>query len=653
MKNVAKRTWMRVLSVMLTLGLTASVVSVSTVDAKKAKKPKLSKSKVTVKVGKTAKVTVKNAKPKKVTWSVNKKGKKIVKLTKKTKKYVKVKGLKKGTAKVTAKIKVGKKVYKKKLTVKVKKKNSTKSTPVSTNGTVATASTKPVATASAPAGNQPSPTNPGGAKDTEKPADTVAPTTTNTETPDATPTPTQAGTETEQPSPTAPVNTADISTQKPSVETEIPGEETETPGAETKAPVDATETPEIVNTGTPEPTETPAIIETPEPTPGAASGSATVVMSVVSGSSAAVSGSSVVVSGSAISGSVQIGDQVQLRSSITTSGCAVEGEPVWSTLNEKVATVTGTGESAVVNAVGIGRTKIKATYTTDTGIVTSGSYEVEVLPLEEYYLDLSTFVTAGIVEDGYKVNQDGSATLTFKQNYAGTKIMIPEIAKKSGLTAVEISVVSRQNGAELDGGNQIVPQDSAGGDIGVYYKKGVFSFVVPDDKELSHIIFNAQEVKDKVDPLVPQEMTISYVKLMRVNTLDLKDFKAGKGDTIENNADGSLTITRAGTYSGSGIDVPDAYAECQNVEIKVVNVFEDGAEVEENAQIDQLQFVVMDTEGKELMTRYLRWTADKEGVSAINLSAELAGGKKIGKIILNSQDVTKAGKQRISYIKLY
>ena len=78
----------------------------------KAKKPKLSRTKVSVTVGKTKKVTVKNAK--KVTWKVTKKAAKIVKLTKKSKKGATIKGLKKGTAKISVQMKNGKKKVKKK-----------------------------------------------------------------------------------------------------------------------------------------------------------------------------------------------------------------------------------------------------------------------------------------------------------------------------------------------------------------------------------------------------------------------------------------------------------------------------------------------------------------------------------------------------------
>lgn len=123
----------------LVFALTASMVlgNASISDAK-AKKPKLSKSKLTLTVGKSAKITVKKAKPKKTTWSLTKKGKKIVSLKKKKKKSVTIKAKKAGKATLTAKIKVGKKTYKKKVRITVKKKSVVK--PSATTGTKVTPS---------------------------------------------------------------------------------------------------------------------------------------------------------------------------------------------------------------------------------------------------------------------------------------------------------------------------------------------------------------------------------------------------------------------------------------------------------------------------------------------------------------------------------
>lgn len=111
----------RAFAVGLALSMVVSGSGVNAGTAMAAKKPKLSKSKLTITAGKTAALKVKNAK-KKVKWSVNKK--KIVKITSKSgkkKEAVVLKGLKKGKAVVTAK--VGKKKIKCKITVKAQKPN--------------------------------------------------------------------------------------------------------------------------------------------------------------------------------------------------------------------------------------------------------------------------------------------------------------------------------------------------------------------------------------------------------------------------------------------------------------------------------------------------------------------------------------------------
>ena len=129
-KRMSKRI-KRTLCLVLVFALAFMMPIAAPAEAKKKAKKKavkLSKSKISLSVGKKKKIQVKNIKAKKVTWSVDKKAKKkkIVKLSKKTKKSVTIKALKKGKAVVTAKIKKGKKTWKKKVKVTVtKKKNIT------------------------------------------------------------------------------------------------------------------------------------------------------------------------------------------------------------------------------------------------------------------------------------------------------------------------------------------------------------------------------------------------------------------------------------------------------------------------------------------------------------------------------------------------
>lgn len=276
------------LALLLTAALLVPQMSGVSADAK-AKKPKLSRTKVSVTVGKTKKVTVKNAK--KVTWKVTKKAAKIVKLTKKSKKGATIKGLKKGTAKISVQMKNGKKKVKKTITVKV-------------------SSAKKVVVTAEPAKTTNKPTNGSTNGPTKEPVKepTATPTATSTTEPSATPTATP----------------------------------TEEPPAE--------------------PTLTPT--EEPTPTPGVASGSAAVVVTAT---------------GSAAGLDLEEGDTLDLNASVSTTGCAVTGDIVWTSSNEEVATVSASGASATVTAVGEGTATIKATITTDTGIVTYDKYDVTVV----------------------------------------------------------------------------------------------------------------------------------------------------------------------------------------------------------------------------------------------------------------------------------
>ena len=123
MMSMTKKNIVRASAAALAFCLLATAAPVANVDA--AAKTKLSKKKITVKVGKTKKLKVKNLKGKKVKWKTS--NKKVVKIKKTKKKtVVKLKGKKAGTATITAKI--GKKKYKCKVTVKAAKSNTSNST---------------------------------------------------------------------------------------------------------------------------------------------------------------------------------------------------------------------------------------------------------------------------------------------------------------------------------------------------------------------------------------------------------------------------------------------------------------------------------------------------------------------------------------------
>lgn len=163
------------IAVAMSMALVVSGLSFQPAEA--AKKPKLSKSKITVNVGKTKKITVKNAKTKaKVTWKTNKK--KVAKITKKSTKgkkaYAKIKGVKAGSATITATYKLGK--TKKKMTCKVTVKGTSP-----TNKPTDQPTNKPTNQPTTPSG----PTPPGGGDNTPPPAEDETPTPEPTATPAA------------------------------------------------------------------------------------------------------------------------------------------------------------------------------------------------------------------------------------------------------------------------------------------------------------------------------------------------------------------------------------------------------------------------------------------------------------------------------------
>lgn len=487
-RNVAKTSHAKGLALLLAAGMLVSQMSGVSADAK-AKKPKLSRTKVSVTVGKTKRVTVKNAK--KVTWKVTKKAAQIVKLTKKSKKGATIKGLKKGTAKISVQMKNGKKKVKKTITVKVSSakkvvvpaepaKTTQKPANGSTNGPTKEPVKEPTATPTATSTTEPSATPT--ATPTEEPSaePTATPTPTSTTEPSAEPT----ATSTPMPLPDLGENDVKIDLTKENeygqnsvLEDTITYYEgngvsyTSTGQASgggvaywtnadksgidlskyksirIVASSDAANTPVVCELlksnpanvwgggidvfdgfseysaiteagkaqvfefqisdalaaalaeGTlaygirlkynayhtdgddlpnrnfniysiilmgkddvPEPTATPT--EEPTPTPGVASGSAAVVVTAT---------------GSAAGLDLEEGDTLDLNASVSTTGCAVTGDIVWTSSNEEVATVSASGASATVTAVGEGTATIKATITTDTGIVTYDKYDVTVV----------------------------------------------------------------------------------------------------------------------------------------------------------------------------------------------------------------------------------------------------------------------------------
>ena len=432
------------LTLLLTAALLVPQMSGVSADAK-AKKPKLSRTKVSVTVGKTKKVTVKNAK--KVTWKVTKKAAKIVKLTKKSKKGATIKGLKKGTAKISVQMKNGKKKVKKTITVKVSSakkvvvtaepaKTTNKPTNGSTNGPTKEPVKEPTATPT------PMPLPDLGkndvkvdlTKENEYGQNSVLEDTityyegngvsytstgefsgggvaywTNADksgidlskyksirivaSSDTANTPVVCELLKSNPANVwgggidvfdgySEYNAITEAGKAQVFEFQISddlaadlAEGTLAYGIRLKYNAYHTDGDDLPNCNfniysiilmgkddVPEPTATPT--EEPTPTPGVASGSAAVVVTAT---------------GSAAGLDLEEGDTLDLNASVSTTGCAVTGDIVWTSSNEEVATVSASGASATVTAVGEGTATIKATITTDTGIVTYGKYIVKVV----------------------------------------------------------------------------------------------------------------------------------------------------------------------------------------------------------------------------------------------------------------------------------
>lgn len=155
-------------ALVLALALTAAGTTAPQADAAKAKKPKLSKTKVTLVEKKTAKITIKNVKAKQIKKLTVKSAKKSVATVKKNgKTKFTITAKKAGKTTITASVKIGKKTTPLKVAVTVKTAGS-KATD--TPSAMPTMSALP--TASAPAPSSPASTEP---EETQRPKPTVRP----------------------------------------------------------------------------------------------------------------------------------------------------------------------------------------------------------------------------------------------------------------------------------------------------------------------------------------------------------------------------------------------------------------------------------------------------------------------------------------------
>lgn len=129
-KKNYKKAGLKVIAITLSAILVTTSSQITSLSNAKTAAPKLSTSKLSLKVGSKKKITVKNtSKIKNIIWTINKKGKAIVKLSNTSKKQAYIQGKKAGNATVTATMKTATKTYKSSIRVTVSKKSSPAVTP--------------------------------------------------------------------------------------------------------------------------------------------------------------------------------------------------------------------------------------------------------------------------------------------------------------------------------------------------------------------------------------------------------------------------------------------------------------------------------------------------------------------------------------------
>ena len=125
---------------------------------------------------------------------------------------------------------------------------------------------------------------------------------------------------------------------------------------------------------------------------------------------------------------------------------------VWAVEGEAATVETDATDvaKAVLKAVKPGVVMVSATVTVKDGDKTATDTAKATINVKEptsYNLDLAEFDAKG---QTVKVNEDGSIEITHVTSYQDTGISVSE-----GVTCVELSAVSYQDGQELDGQQQI------------------------------------------------------------------------------------------------------------------------------------------------------------------------------------------------------
>ena len=298
---------------------------------------------------------------------------------------------------------------------------------------------------------------------------------------------------------------------------------------------------------------------------------------------------------------------------------------VWAVEGEAATVETDATDvaKAVLKAVKPGVVMVSATVTVKDGDKTATDTAKATINVKEptsYNLDLAEFDAKG---QTVKVNEDGSIEITHVASYQGTGISVSE-----GVTCVELSAVSYQDGQEIDGQQQIQLYDTEGNKIAETYQKGAITLAVPKGKTLGKIVVNAQSASsDK-----PQTMKIDYIRVHKYNSisLDLSKFDP-KGGTVTVNADGSIKVTHTVAYTGAGIDVGDVKGT-----IKYISV---GGLPEQQKQVK-----IENSAGEEIVGAQY-WGNE--------LLFKIPEDKTPAKVVVNAQDINVQPEISIGYITLY
>lgn len=238
-------------------------------------------------------------------------------------------------------------------------------------------------------------------------------------------------------------------------------------------------------------------------------------------------------------------------------------------------------------------------------------------------LDLHKFQANGTapVDEPVIYNEDGSMTITYAHSYTGSNIPISKYL--ANYKSVSIYIESKKADG-TSAGNQMVLKYSDGTED-VRYGNGEFSLVVPDGKTLNSIMINPQDASEDNY----QTTTIKYIRLSKINDLDLSTISVTDGSVMTINEDSTVSIACNGNYTGGiTIDIPSEVAtDAKSVNINIDAYNKDGDKVGDG-QI-QLHY---DTGTFDTV---YNWSADGHDDTVFNVDNSKGTPTKI---VMNNQD---------------